>query len=41
MWLFIGIGLFFGYFLGRMRAEMGRARSDMNKIWDGRSNYRG
>lgn len=40
MWLFIGLGVFGGYFVGRIRAEVGRARRDMNTVWNGRSKYR-
>lgn len=40
MWLFIGLGVFGGYFVGRIRAEVGRARRDMNAVWNGRGKYR-
>lgn len=40
MWLFIGLGVFGGYFIGRFRAEYGRARRDVNAVWNGRSRYR-
>jgi hypothetical protein len=40
-WLFIGIGVFFGFFGGRWYAETFRAMSDRKKVWDGRKGYRG
>lgn len=38
--LFVLVGIVIGYFLGRWRAENGRARRDMRNVWNGRRNYR-
>ena len=40
MWVFVGLGGFGGFFLGRVTAEMRRARYDMRRVWDQRRNYR-
>ncbi len=34
------VGLFPGFFIGRMWAENARARADMAKTWRGRKDYR-
>jgi hypothetical protein len=41
MWMIMGIGAFFGTFLGRWWAEFRRARHDMARVWESRRNYRG
>ncbi|WP_018331612.1 hypothetical protein [Actinomycetospora chiangmaiensis] len=38
--LFVLVGIVIGYFLGRWRAETGRARRDGRNAWNGRKNYR-
>jgi hypothetical protein len=40
LWLMLVIGVFIGFYLGRRTAENGRARNDMNRVWDSRKNYR-
>lgn len=40
-WLLLGIGMIPGFYLGRWTAEVGRARQDMKKAWNGRTGYRG
>jgi hypothetical protein len=40
LWLMLVIGVFIGWFLGRWTAENRRARSDMNRVWNSRKNYR-
>jgi uncharacterized membrane protein YfcA len=40
LWLVLVIGVFIGWFLGRWTAENRRARSDMNRVWNSRKNYR-
>jgi hypothetical protein len=40
LWLMLVIGVFIGWFLGRWTAETRRARSDMNRVWNSRKNYR-
>lgn len=40
LWLVLVIGVFIGWFLGRWTAESRRARSDMNRVWNSRKNYR-
>jgi hypothetical protein len=39
LWVFLLLGGWIGYVIGRMRAENGRARFDMQRTWDGRTNY--
>ena len=34
------IGTIPGYFVGRWRAEVGRARADARRAWAGRASYR-
>ena len=40
LWLFLFLGGWIGYFVGRTRAEHQRARFDMRKMWNGRQDYR-
>lgn len=40
MLIYIGIGVFFGYFIGRARAEFGRAQFDTKRVWAQRRFYR-
>jgi hypothetical protein len=40
LWLMLVIGIFIGWFLGRRTAENRRARTDMDRVWDSRKNYR-
>jgi len=40
MLLLIALGVFIGWYIGRMCAEDGRARFDMNNTWKNRQNYR-
>lgn len=40
MWVFLGLGGFGGFFVGRVTAEMRRARYDMRRVWAQRQNYR-
>jgi hypothetical protein len=41
MWVVLALGVFLGMFVGRWRAENGRARHDMDKTWNARKDYRG
>lgn len=41
MWVMLGVGGVVGFFVGRIWAEVRRARHDMNVIWNGRRRYRG
>jgi hypothetical protein len=36
----VGLGLLAGSYVGRWRAEMGRARRDMKQTWRNRKSYR-
>jgi len=40
VWLVLLIGVFIGFYLGRWRAENGRARADQTRTWDTRTAYR-
>jgi hypothetical protein len=40
LWLMLVIGVFIGWWLGRRTAENRRARTDMDRVWDARKNYR-
>lgn len=36
----MGIGSIGGFFVGRVWAEIARARHDMHRVWEGRKAYR-
>jgi hypothetical protein len=40
LWLILVIGVIIGFYLGRWRAENGRARADQHRTWRTRTNYR-
>jgi len=44
MWVFLIIGMavgaYVGYYVGRWRAEVGKAHHEMIKNWNSRRNYR-